>query len=91
MTGRLVLAILATIIISRRGLIRVFLIPGLVILPIVFGYAAHESQRALEIGIFFVGLFTVGQFSFWVTTCRACTRFICVELGRVLPPISADA
>ena len=65
LTGRLVLAILATIIISRRGLIRAFLIPGLLILPIVFGYAAHESQRALEIGIFFVGLFTVGQFSFW--------------------------
>jgi MFS family permease len=65
LTGRLVLAILATIIISRRSLIRAFLIPGLLILPIVFGYAAHQSQTALQYGIFFVGLFTVGQFSFW--------------------------
>jgi hypothetical protein len=34
-------------------------------LPIVFGYASHQSLTALEYGIFFVGLFTVGQFSFW--------------------------
>jgi hypothetical protein len=65
LTGRLVLAVLATVIISRRWLIRAFLLPGLVVLPIVFGYAAQQSQTALEYGIFFVGLFTVGQFSFW--------------------------
>jgi MFS family permease len=65
LAGRLLLAILATIIVSRRSLLRVFLIPGLVILPIVFGYAATHNLHWLQWGIFFVGLFTVGQFSFW--------------------------
>jgi MFS family permease len=65
LAGRLLLAILATIIISRRWLIRVFLFPGLVILPIVFGHYATTSQTGLEIGIFLVGLCTVAQFSFW--------------------------
>jgi MFS family permease len=65
LAGRLLLALLATVIISRRWLIRVFLFPGLVILPIVFGYYATTSQLGLQIGIFLVGLCTVGQFSFW--------------------------
>jgi hypothetical protein len=65
LAGRLLLAILVTIIISQRRLIRVFLIPGLIILPLVFGYAATSNQQWLTMGIFFVGLFTVGQFSFW--------------------------
>lgn len=63
--GRLILAFLATVIISRRKLIRLFLFPGLLALPIVFGYAVHESLIALQIGIFLVGVFTVAQFSFW--------------------------
>ncbi len=65
LTGRLMLAMLATVIISRRWLIRLFLFPGLVILPMVFGYYATTSQPALQVGIFLVGLCTVGQFSFW--------------------------
>ncbi len=65
LAGRLLLAILATVIISRRWLIRLFLFPGLVILPIVFGHFATTSQMGLQIGIFLVGLCTVAQFSFW--------------------------
>ncbi|MEX2091791.1 MAG: MFS transporter [Pirellulales bacterium] len=65
LAGRLLLAILATVIISRRWLIRLFLLPGLVILPIVFGHYATSSQTGLQIGIFLVGLCTVAQFSFW--------------------------
>ena len=65
LTGRLLLAILATMIVSRRWLVRVFLFPGLLILPIVFGHYATTSQTGLQIGIFLVGLFTVAQFSFW--------------------------
>jgi MFS family permease len=65
LTGRLALAILVTAIASQRRLIRTFLLPGLVVLPIVFGYAVHQSQMALQIGIFAVGFFTVAQFSFW--------------------------
>jgi hypothetical protein len=65
LAGRLALALLVTVIVSRGSLIRVFLIPGLIILPIVFGYAALQSLTALQIGIFLVGFFTVAQFSFW--------------------------
>jgi MFS family permease len=65
LAGRLLLAILVTMIVSRRWLIRLFLLPGLVALPLVFGFAATTSQEWLQVGIFFVGLFTVAQFSFW--------------------------
>jgi MFS family permease len=65
LAGRLLLAVLATMIVSRRSLLRVFLIPGLIILPIVFGYFAVTNLGWLSGGMFWVGLFTVGQFSFW--------------------------
>src|SRR3954462_3583689 len=65
LAGRLALAVFVTVIISRRKLIRMFLFPGLIALPIVFGWAAHHSLAALQIGIFLVGFFTVAQFSFW--------------------------
>jgi hypothetical protein len=60
-----VLALVVAGAVSQRKLLRMFLIPGLIAVPIVFGYAAHQSQTALSIGIFLVGLFTVAQFSFW--------------------------
>jgi MFS family permease len=65
LAGRLVLAILVTMIVSQRSLLRVFLVPGLILLPIVFIYLVNQGQTALSIGIFLVGLFTVAQFSFW--------------------------
>ncbi len=65
LAGRLVLAILVTIVISQRKLIRIFLLPGLIVLPIVFLYLVYEGQMSLSVGMFFLGLFTVGQFSFW--------------------------
>jgi hypothetical protein len=65
LTGRLALALLVTTIVSQRRLIRTFLFPGLLILPIVFGYAVHQGQTSLQIGIFLVGFCTVAQFSFW--------------------------
>jgi MFS family permease len=65
MVGRFTLAYLAVIIVSRRKLLRVFQIPGLVMLPAVFLYAAIYDLMLLEIGIFLVGFLTVAQFSFW--------------------------
>ena len=57
----LLLAILVTMIVSRRWLIRVFLLPGLIVLPMVFGYAVHaEPGLACKSASFLVGLFTVG-------------------------------
>lgn len=63
--GRFLLAILALVIVSRRQLLRFFLIPGLAVMPLVFGWAAVTGLKQLEIGMFLAGLLTVGQFSFW--------------------------
>jgi MFS family permease len=65
LVGRVVLAVLATLIVSRARLMRVFLVPGLFLMPLVFGYAAVTGLSLLYVGIFMAGLLTVGQFSFW--------------------------
>jgi predicted MFS family arabinose efflux permease len=63
--GRILLAVLAVRIVSRRQLLRVFQIPGLVLLPIVFLMAPSSSVSFASWGIFFVGLMTISQMSFW--------------------------
>lgn len=86
--GRVLLALLAARILSRRSLLRVFQIPGLLLMPVVFFLAAQQNPvlftinwpvqwdwyamhfgvwqvTLLHVGIFFAGLVTVAQFSFW--------------------------
>lgn len=65
LVGRFLLAALAVVIVSRQKLLRLFIAPGLLIMPIVFAYCAVTGLIPLQIGIFFAGLLTVGQFSFW--------------------------
>jgi MFS family permease len=65
LAGRVALALLAVVIVSRRRLIRVFQVPGLVIMPVVFAVIATSSLSWLYVGIFLAGFFTVAQFSFW--------------------------
>ncbi len=65
LVGRVLLALLAVRVVGRRRLLRVFQIPGLVVVPLVFLVAAVRNLEALRWGIFFVGMATVGQFSFW--------------------------
>jgi len=65
LAGRMLLALLAVRIVSRRRLLRIFQVPGLVLLPVVFVWAAITDLDALKWGIFLVGLLTVAQFSFW--------------------------
>src|SRR5688572_25060958 len=62
--GRVALAYLAVVIISRRKLIRLFQIPGLIVMPLTFAIAATTSLNWLYVGMFLAGFFTVGQFSF---------------------------
>ena len=63
--GRIALALLAVRIVSRRKLLWVFQIPGMILLPIVFLFPATSSLFWLRWGIFFVGFLTIAQFSFW--------------------------
>ncbi len=65
LAGRLALALLVLAIATRRGLIRLFQIPGLLVVPLVFWHAPVTSVGALKVGMFFAGFFTVAQFSFW--------------------------
>lgn len=65
LTGRVLLAILVVRIVGMRKLVRIFQVPGLIVMPLVFGYAAVHSLNMLYVGMFFAGLLTVGQFSFW--------------------------
>ncbi len=65
LAGRFLLAFLALRILSRRKLIRTFQIPGLIIIPFVFYYAATNDLEMTKWGMFAAGVFTVGQLSFW--------------------------
>ena len=65
LAGRVALAALAVRIASRRVLIRSFILPGVLVMPFVFFFAATHSLRLVEVGTFVAGFLTVGQFSFW--------------------------
>jgi MFS family permease len=65
LAGRVALAYLAVIILSRRKLIRLFQLPGLLVMPLTFAVAGTANLNWLYVGMFFAGFFTVGQFSFW--------------------------
>ena len=65
LVGRFLLAVLAVRIVSRRALVRLFQVPGLIVMPLVFAVAGVQSLQLLYYGIFFAGLLTVAQFSFW--------------------------
>jgi hypothetical protein len=59
------LALLVVRIVSRQKLVRLFQIPGLIVMPLVFGVFARPDLGWLYPGMFFAGLLTVAQFSFW--------------------------
>jgi MFS family permease len=65
LAGRFFLAFLAVYVVSRRKLLRIFQVPGLILVPLVFLFAATTNLSMLKWGIFFAGFFTVAQFSFW--------------------------
>lgn len=65
LVGRFLLAYLAVRIASRQRLLRFFQFPGLIVIPLVYLFPATTSLSGLTVGIFFAGLLTVAQFSFW--------------------------
>ena len=70
LVGRSLLALLAVYIVSRRTLLRVFQIPALIVVPVLFWWIAGnlgnpDSLPLIKVGIFLAGLFTIAQFSFW--------------------------
>jgi MFS family permease len=68
--GRFALAGLALWIVSRRSLLRIFQVPGLLLIPLVYLYPAAGNLPSgnlewLKAGLLVAGFFTVAQFSFW--------------------------
>jgi MFS family permease len=63
--GRVLLALLAVRIVNRRLLLRVFQVPGMLLVPLVFFYPAKNDLDLLKWGVLCAGLLTVAQFSFW--------------------------
>jgi MFS family permease len=76
LVGRFALAWLALRIVSRRRLLWVFQIPGLIIIPLVFLFpgagklttgaeSMFSNINMLKAGIFVAGFFTIAQLSYW--------------------------
>jgi hypothetical protein len=59
------LAFLAAVIISRKRLLWLFQIPGLILVPLVFLFTPTVGLSLAQWGIFLVGMATIAQFSFW--------------------------
>jgi MFS family permease len=63
--GRVILAFLVVRIVSRQKLIRMFQIPGLIVMPLTFAWLGTMRLEWLQPALFVAGVLTVGQFSFW--------------------------
>jgi len=65
LVGRSLMAILAIFVISRRRLLRLFQIPGLILVPLVVLLPAIRDTGLPGWGVFLLGTVSVAQFSFW--------------------------
>ncbi len=63
--GRIIMAGLAIFILSRKRLLHIFQIPGLLLIPVVVLLPAMRDTAMPAWGIFVLGTVSVAQFSFW--------------------------
>ncbi len=65
LVGRILLALGLMVIVSRRVLLWLFQVPGLVIIPAVWFYAFWNMPDLFSYGVFFAGIVIVSQFSYF--------------------------
>jgi len=65
LTGRVILAVLIVLIASRRLLLRMFQLPGLIVFPFTYIWLYREAPDSFVYGLFLCGLLTVAQFSYF--------------------------
>ena len=65
LVGRLLMAFLAVRILSRKRLLHLFQVPGLLLVPVVMFIPAMRDVDMSAWGIFALGVLTVGQFTYW--------------------------
>ena len=65
LAGRLALAAHVVMAVARRALLRIFLIPGLLAVPLTYFSLYHTGGAGLDWGIAICGLLIVAQFSYF--------------------------
>jgi hypothetical protein len=65
LAGRFLMAFLAVRIVSRKRLLHIFQIPGLILIPLVVLLPGMRDVDMSGLGIILLGLVSVAQFSFW--------------------------
>jgi MFS family permease len=65
LTGRIILAVLLVTAMARGKMLRLFIIPGLAVLPLTYTSFYHMGGAAFDAGIFLCGLMVVAQFSYF--------------------------
>ncbi len=88
------LAIAALYVVSRRSLFRIFQLPSLILVPLLFLWISGAlgdtaSLPLIKIGIFVAGFFTVAQFSFWGNYIPRVFPLHLRGTGEASPPTSA--
>jgi hypothetical protein len=63
--GRLLMAYLVVRVTNRKRLLQAFLVPGCLLVPVVFFLPAFKDVGMSRWGIFGIGIVVVAQFTFW--------------------------
>ena len=95
--GRLLFAIAVTLVVRQRRLMRLFALPALLVVPLVYLYAATAGSTALKIGGFFATMLVTAQFSFvgnylprlFPTALRGTGESVAINIGGRLIGSSA--
>ena len=48
-----------------RSVLRAFQLPGIFLMPLIFGFLIANSLSSAYIGVFIAGMLVIGQFTFW--------------------------
>ncbi len=65
LAGRILLAVLLLTAIPHGRMLRIFILPGILIAPILYGALYHSGGAGFDWGIFVLGLCVVAQFSYF--------------------------
>jgi MFS family permease len=86
--GRFALAVLAVYVVSRRNLLRLFLVPGIIIMPLVFAFFLTAENRhffTLDLSWLLLGQLPVTTMSLGVLLCGLFTVAQFSFWGNYLP------
>lgn len=64
LAGRIALAVMLALAISRGNLLRLFLVPGLAVVPLTYLWLFREQPDLFQWGVAVAGFLTVAQFSY---------------------------